>query len=96
MPTILRKRPFFETHTTALVAGSGVTVRPYQIIVWIHKNQAGRRDVFAERPPGQMESLVPARKRVVQCRNALCVYDHGRTKTLELRADCSEREHVIR
>ena len=50
MSAILRKCPFFETHTTALVAGGGVTVRPYQIIVWIHRNQAGQRDVFAERP----------------------------------------------
>ncbi len=50
MPTILRKCPFFETHTTALVAGGGVTVRPYQIIVWVSLHPMGRPDLSPNAP----------------------------------------------
>ena len=50
MPTILRKCPFFETHTTALVAGGGVTVRPYQIIVWVSLDPMGRPDLSPNAP----------------------------------------------
>jgi hypothetical protein len=50
MTTILRKFPFFETHTTALVAGRGITVRPYQIIVWVSLHPMGRPDLPPNAP----------------------------------------------
>jgi len=50
MPTILRQFPFFETHTTALAPGGSVTVRPYQIVVWVSLHPMGRPDLPPDAP----------------------------------------------
>ncbi len=50
MPTILRRLPFFETHTRAPVPGGGVTIRPYQIIVWVSLYPMGRRELPPNAP----------------------------------------------
>jgi hypothetical protein len=35
MITVLRRLPFFETSTTALLGNERLTIKPYQIIVWV-------------------------------------------------------------
>jgi hypothetical protein len=45
MATILRRFPFFETHTTAAVPGGRVTVRPFQIVVWVSLHPMGRSEL---------------------------------------------------
>jgi hypothetical protein len=35
MTTVLRRLPFFETPTTASVRNERLTIKPYQIIVWV-------------------------------------------------------------
>ena len=50
MPTILRRLPFFETHTRAPVPSGGITIRPYQIIVWISLYPMKRRELPPNAP----------------------------------------------
>lgn len=58
MATILRWFPFFEAHTTASVPGGRVTVRPFQIIVWVSLHPMGRPDLppLAPRFPAILDS----------------------------------------
>ena len=35
MTTVLRRLPFFETPTTVSVRSEQLTIKPYQIIVWV-------------------------------------------------------------
>jgi hypothetical protein len=42
MTTVLRKLPFFENPTTVLVRSDQLTIKPYQIIIWVsltHRQQ---------------------------------------------------------
>ena len=41
MITVLRRLPFFETSTTALLGNERLTIKPYQIIVWVSITKAG-------------------------------------------------------
>jgi hypothetical protein len=50
MPTILRQFPFFEKHTTAAVPRGSVTVRPYQIVVWVSLHPMGRPNLPPSAP----------------------------------------------
>jgi hypothetical protein len=47
MTTVLRKFPFFETPTTALVRNDRLAIKPYQIIVWV---SLAAGDFRADRP----------------------------------------------
>ncbi len=74
MPTILRQFPFFETHTTALAPGGSVTVRPYQIVVWVSLHPMGRPDLPPDAPrfPAILDSGHSHNFRTPDIRLCLC------------------------
>jgi hypothetical protein len=42
MTTVLRQLPFFETPTAVSVGSERVTIKPYQIIVWVSVTVRGQ------------------------------------------------------